>query len=186
MILGLHVTLLRIARVGLLGIVASACAAKRTLLVDSVPPGAEVEIDGQRLGRTPLELEFQHYGARQVQLTLPGFAGWTKVVRVKSPWYGRFPFDFLSEILFPIGWRDHHEVLAVLEPQVGTVGDPDLQAVLGRARALRAIMDEARRRRMAEGEQAAATALEPLLPSSEQGDAAADPNSPAQGEDDGG
>jgi hypothetical protein len=115
---------------------------------------------------------------------LPGFAGWTKVVRVKSPWYGRFPFDLLSEILFPIGWRDHHEVLAVLEPQVGTVGDPDLQAVLGRARALRAIMDEARRRRVAEGEQA--TALEPLLPTSEQGDAAADPNNPAQGEDDGG
>jgi hypothetical protein len=130
-----------IVRLGLLAFLASSCAARRLLTVTSDPPGAQVELDGQRIGTTPVEVEFQHYGVRQVTVALSGRTTWTKNVRIKSPWYGRFPFDVVSEILLPIGWVDRHTVHAVLEPQEGAVDDPQLQAVLARARALRATME---------------------------------------------
>jgi hypothetical protein len=132
-----------IVRIGLLALLASSCAARRLLIVTSEPAGAEVELDGQRVGATPVEIEFQHYGVRQVTVALPGRTTWTRNVRVKSPWYGRFPFDIVSEILLPVGWVDRHKVHAVLEPQVEEVADPQLQAVLARARALRATMEGA-------------------------------------------
>ncbi len=133
--------LTRILRAGSLALVASSCAAHRYLTVTSEPTGAAVEIDGQKLGYTPFELEFQHYGVRQISVAFPGHTTWTQSVRVTAPWYGRFPLDLVSEILLPIGWVDRHEVHAVLEPHVGDVADPDLQAVLARARALRSVME---------------------------------------------
>ncbi len=134
-----------IVRFGLLALLASSCAARRLLNVTSEPPGATVELDGQRIGTTPVEIEFQHYGVRQVTVSLSGRATWTKNVRLRAPWYGRFPMDIVSEILLPVGWVDRHKVHAALEPQQGVVADPQLQAVLARARALRATMEGAPR-----------------------------------------
>jgi len=134
-----------IVRFGLLALLASSCAARRLLTVTSEPAGATVELDGQRIGVTPVEIEFQHYGVRQVTVSLSGRATWTRNVRLKAPWYGRFPVDVVSEILLPIGWVDRHSVHAALQPQEGAVADPQLQAVLARARALRATMEGAPR-----------------------------------------
>ena len=171
----------RWVRAGALALVASACAAERHLAVTSEPTGAAVEIDGQKLGYTPFELEFEHYGVRQVTLSLPGYTTWTKLVRLRAPWYGRFPLDLVSEILLPIGWEDRHEVHAVLEPQEGEVADPDLQAVLARARALRAIMEGPRAARPAKPAELLET------PPTEAADPPAEPppdgSAPAGGDD---
>jgi hypothetical protein len=126
----------------LLALPVASCAARRFIALTSEPTGATVQIDGQVVGSTPVEVPFEHYGVRQVTMTSPGYATWTRNVRVKSPWYGRFPMDVVSEILLPFGWKDRHEVHAELPTQVIEVEDLDLQAVLARARALRAIMEQ--------------------------------------------
>ena len=131
----------RILPLVLLAIASASCAARRSIALTSEPSGASVEIDGTLIGKTPVEVPFEHYGVRQVTMTTPGYSTWTHAVRVRAPWYGRFPMDIVTEVLLPFGWRDRHKVHANLDQQVVQVEDPDLQAVLARARALRAIME---------------------------------------------
>ena len=133
----------RILPLVLLAFASASCAARRSIALTSEPSGASVEIDGSVIGKTPVEVPFEHYGARQVTMTSPGYSTWTHTVRVRAPWYGRFPMDIVTEVLLPFGWKDRHKVHAKLEQQVVQVEDPDLQAVLARARALRAIMERA-------------------------------------------
>jgi len=115
----------------------SACQAKRLLIVTSDPPGAQVLLDGVELGTTPLEEPFVHYGTRRLTFYLEGYLTWSDVVAVKPPWYGRFPFDLVSEILVPMGWRDEHRYHAELEQGRGKIDEPDLESVLRRADTLR-------------------------------------------------
>jgi hypothetical protein len=114
-----------------------ACQARRSLLVTSVPPGAQCRLDGELQGPTPVEIPFEHYGRRRVTLYLDGYLTDSRVVDLRPPWYGYFPFDILSEVVLPVGWRDQQRVHVVLEPGMDTIPEPDLQSVLERAESLR-------------------------------------------------
>jgi hypothetical protein len=114
-----------------------ACAAQRTLVIDSLPQGAEVRLDNQRLGTTPVEHEFLHYGARRITVFREGYRLHSERRELRPPWYGRFPIDFVSEVLLPFGWRDRKIFVYVLEPERGEVEEPDLAPVLQRAERLR-------------------------------------------------
>ncbi len=103
----------------------------------SVPSGAQCRIDGELLGRTPVELDFSYYGTRRVTLYLEGYLTESRVVALEPPWYGYFPFDIVSEVLLPVGWKDRHEVQVVLQPGADTISEPDLTSVLKRAESLR-------------------------------------------------
>ena len=105
--------------------------------VRSDPPGAEVRVDDRYLGTTPLDQPFTHYGTHRVSLTLDGHMTWSEVVRVKAPWYSRFPLDFISEVLIPVGWRHDPSLEVALTPGVQGPGRPDLRSVLERADVLR-------------------------------------------------
>ena len=115
----------------------TACQAQRTLVVTSEPPGASVRLDGVDHGTTPATIPFLHYGTRRVSLDLQGYLSHSEVIRMQPPWYGYFPLDFLSEILFPVGWKDEHRVNAVLQVGEGTIPPPDIEDVLRRAEDLR-------------------------------------------------
>jgi len=114
---------------GLLG----ACAAQRTIEVTSVPPGARVRLDDEIVGTTPIVLPFTYYGTRRVTLYLDGYRTHSQQVEIKSPWYGHFPFDLLSEVVFPVGWKDRHLLGVDLQPELATVSELDLDEVLERA-----------------------------------------------------
>ena len=116
----------------LMVLLASGCAVKRTLTITSNPPGAEVRLDGRRIGTTPLEHRFDHYGVRRITLQHPECLTWEQVVRIDPPWWNRFPVDYLSEILFPFGWRDRRSVHALLAEGTDVLQIPDLKSVLER------------------------------------------------------
>lgn len=96
-----------------------------------------MRLDDTVVGTTPFTTTFEAYGTRRVTVYKEGFRSQTRVVELKPPWYARFPFDVVSEVLLPLGWRDRHDVTMELEPESGTVTMEDVDRVLERAESLR-------------------------------------------------
>lgn len=92
-----------------------ACVERR-LLVRTDPPGADVTVNGDRVGRSPVRLPFDHYGKFLVEVEKPGFEPAEKVVELRSPWYQKPGVDFFSDVLWPARIEDDHEVEIRLEP----------------------------------------------------------------------
>jgi len=116
---------------------ATGCAAKRSLMVTSDPPGAAVRLDEKIIGTTPITVDFHHYGIRRITLYKDGYLTTTRRVDVDAPWYGLFPMDYLSEVFLPIGWKDRHRVHFTLSPGTPVEMRPDLRSVMDRAETLR-------------------------------------------------
>jgi hypothetical protein len=133
MTMDLSRALLLVALAGTLG----ACRAERHLVFESTPPGAQVVLDGEIIGRTPFDLRFESYGTRHVRMSHPGYRSYKGELEVETPWYSIFPLDLISEILLPLGWEDIHRLQVTLEPMTGRVSDPDFHGVLQRAEQLR-------------------------------------------------
>jgi hypothetical protein len=115
----------------------SGCAAKRVLRITTVPPGAEVRIDHQLVGASPLDFDFKAYGTRRISLFLEGYATSTTILPIRPPWYARFPLDILTEVVLPIGWRDRRRLHVQLVPGTDAAARLDLRSVLERAEAMR-------------------------------------------------
>lgn len=116
---------------------ATACAAKRILHVESVPPGASVLFNGSPIGRTPLDYEYLHYGTVRVSLQLDGYHTRSEQLELKPRWWSRFPMDILTEVFLPIGWVDKRLYRVTLEAGKDRMDSPLRQSVLDRAEALR-------------------------------------------------
>lgn len=95
----------------------AACGVDRRLRIDSEPRGAEVSIDGRLLGETPMEYHFTHYGTHQIYISKKGYKPIDREVAVAAPWYGTFPFDIFSEVLFPVWRRDFRDEHFLLNTQ---------------------------------------------------------------------
>ncbi len=128
---------LRLLRLAALSLALVSCQATRTLRVTSEPSQAEVRLDGVRVGTTPCEIPFEHYGVRRVGLYLSGYRSYSRSVEIEPPWYGQFPFDIVSEVLLPLGWNDTHVVHVKLVQGQPVLLEPDLPGVLERADKLR-------------------------------------------------
>ena len=59
-------------------------AGKARLTVRSDPPGAEVQVDGNLMGRTPVSAEFAT-GARRLRVSLPGYREHVEELRLDDP-----------------------------------------------------------------------------------------------------
>jgi hypothetical protein len=121
----------------LLAAVLASCAVQREFVITSDPPGAKVRLDQEIVGETPYRTQFEAFGTRRVTLYREGYRAWSGPVKLTAPWYARFPLDFFSEVLFPWGWTYHKVVSVTLEPESGSVTQPDLEKVLDRAEVLR-------------------------------------------------
>ncbi len=107
---------------------------RRGLVVESEPPGAEVWIDGDPAGLTPVRLSFSHYGAREIVLSKGGYALVKRLQDIQAPWYERFPIDFLTENLWPGTLVDERYFVYTLQPLPPEQADPD--KVYERAKAM--------------------------------------------------
>jgi hypothetical protein len=114
-----------------------ACQVQRELVITSQPPGAEVRVDGDPVGRTPVNVPFLHYGTRRVTFYLDGYLTQSQVIDIDPRWFNTFPLDLVSEVLVPIGWRDRRYIAAEMEHGSGALTLPDLESVLERAESLR-------------------------------------------------
>lgn len=107
----------------------------RRMTIRTDPPGALVELDGQRLGATPVSTDFTYYGTREITLSAPGYETMVVPQPVPAPWYQRFPFEFFADNLLPFRVTNRHEFMYRLRPR-----DPQLDVedrLLDRARGFR-------------------------------------------------
>jgi hypothetical protein len=103
----------------------SGCVYRR-LIVRSDPPGAQVILDGQEVGNTPVAVPFTYYGTRQLTLVKPGYETRTELVKIPTPWYQVLPLDLVSDNFLPRQVNDRHEIAWQLTPQ-GVVPQEKLQ-----------------------------------------------------------
>ncbi len=89
---------------------------ERTLIIRSDPVGAEVIVNGEPSGLTPVRIPFHTYGTFEVIASHPGHHRLREAVPVKPPWYETMPLDFFVENLWPFTVRDDHAVTLTLRP----------------------------------------------------------------------
>ena len=116
---------------------AAACQVQRELVITSQPAGAEVRVDGEAVGRTPVNVPYLHYGTRRVTFYLDGYLTQSRVVELSPRWFNVFPLDLVSEVFVPVGWKDLRPIHADLEHGSGAISPPALEGVLERAEVLR-------------------------------------------------
>ncbi len=125
-------TLTLIALLALVG-----CKADKRLWIESEPPGAEVYLDREPLGQTPVSMEFIHYGTHRLSLSLPGYMPYARDLEVPPPWYARFPLDIVSEVLLPFGWEDHKVARVTLVPTPERISEAEFERARARAESFR-------------------------------------------------
>jgi len=102
----------------------SGCVSRR-MTIRSDPPGALVELDGERIGYTPTSLDFTYYATREITLSKPGFETLTIQQPVPPPWYQVPPLDFVSYNYLPMQLTNRHDFSYRLSPQ-SYVGEDEL------------------------------------------------------------
>ncbi len=96
-----------------------------------------MRLDGKTVGTTPMDFRFTHYGVRRITLYKPGYRTYSEQIELDPPWYGHFPIDIVSEVLFPIGWTDRRRYHVALEQGEEVMSTPSLRSVIERADVLR-------------------------------------------------
>jgi hypothetical protein len=142
---------------------AGAGCIERKMVLRSEPPGAVAYVDDERVGVTPCETTFTHYGTRRVMLeyrreeflkanggSAPlryegGFRRMAVDAPLSIPWYQVPGLDFITEIALPLTVTDRQEFVYVLEPAVPVPENRELlqarrAALLERALAVRELM----------------------------------------------
>lgn len=95
----------------------------RRMTIRTDPPGALVEVDGERLGPSPVSTDFLYYGTREVTMSAPGYETLVVSQPVRPPWYQNpfLPFEFITDNLFPFRLTNRQEFSYRLRPR-----DPQL------------------------------------------------------------
>jgi hypothetical protein len=127
---------LRMAAVGLLALacLGPGCVSRR-MTIRSDPPGALVEVNGERLGITPVSTDFTYYGTREITLSMPGYETLTLQQPVPPPWYQIFPIEFVADNLLPFRVTNRHDFSYRLRPRHPALDDED--QLLDRAQGFR-------------------------------------------------
>jgi hypothetical protein len=89
---------------------------ERKMTIRTVPPAAEIFLDGTRVGPSPVTLPFTEYGVREIVARLPGYRVMRRSVEMKEPYFQQFPVDLYYEALTSDLYLDHREYQFVLEP----------------------------------------------------------------------
>lgn len=128
----------------LLLLVAGACTERR-LFVRTEPAGAIVKINGKRIGASPAEWEFDHYGPVRIEVELDGYEPRERLLYLESPWWQKPWVDLAADVLVPAKFTDNHEITLTLEPtppRTEESTERDLRGVIERASKLRKRAEE--------------------------------------------
>lgn len=116
--------------------VVSGCV-ERTITITSEPAGALVYLNDREIGRTPVDVEFVHYGTYDVRLVKDGYEPLLTAADAQPPAWDLPGPDFLAEIA-PLQLRSDIEWHFVMEPE-----QMDRPALIDRAREARSTLAEA-------------------------------------------
>jgi len=89
---------------------------KRAIIIDTLPSGASVWINGNPVGKTPLEHEFITHGRYKFEMQKDGFRAETTREMIKAPITQWIPLDFVFEFLIPKQFYDVHRFYYELTP----------------------------------------------------------------------
>jgi hypothetical protein len=106
----------------LLPLVSLGCVSRR-LTIRTEPPGAIVEVNGRRLGLSPVSMDFTYYGVNDIQVSMPGYETMRVEQPVRAPWYQVFPLDLVSDNFLPFRLTNRHDFTYRLVPLAG-MGSP--------------------------------------------------------------
>ena len=96
-------------------VLATGCV-HRLLTIRSQPPGAELIVNGTRLGFTPYSYDFLWYGWYQINLSKDGYERLDDRVLLKAPVSLWIPGDLIAEML-PVQVRDERTLSYTLIPR---------------------------------------------------------------------
>lgn len=60
-----------------------------------------MEVNGERVGLTPVSMDFTYYGTNEFTLSAPGYETLTVLQPVPAPLGQRFPIDFFTNHFMP-------------------------------------------------------------------------------------
>jgi hypothetical protein len=112
-------------------LVASSGCVRRTITITTEPAGTLVWLNDREVGRTPVEVDFKHYGTYDVRLELRGYEPMMTSGRANPPWWDHVGLDLFAE-LTPADLESHIEWHYVMMPL-----DDDHDALVNRAHELR-------------------------------------------------
>jgi hypothetical protein len=98
---------------------------EQTMTITTDPPGGLVTLNGQELGRTPLQQDFIWYGDYEVVVRKDGYQTLKTHKWVKAPWWNWTPFDLISDVL-PWQIRDHQHLQFTLAPMASAATQPSV------------------------------------------------------------
>ena len=94
---------------------ASGCTS-RGMTITSLPEGAEVSINRRVVGKTPIRVNFTHYGTYRIELRKERYETVVKEETISPPWYGYDPFTVVADNLLPARINDETYLHYVLKP----------------------------------------------------------------------
>jgi hypothetical protein len=112
----------------------SGCVSRR-MTIRTNPPGALVEVDGKRLGTSPVSTDFTYYGTHEFTISAPGYETLTVQQKVKPPFYQWVPIDFFTNHFLPGRVTDRHDFTYTLQPTQTAIDDE--QNLINRGRNFR-------------------------------------------------
>ncbi len=90
---------------------------RRSILIESDPPGAKIWINEKLMEKTtPVTHEFITHGRYKFRLEKTGFRELVTREMVRAPLYQWIPLDFIFEFLVPIRFEDRHRFRYSLSP----------------------------------------------------------------------
>lgn len=108
-----------------IGLSLTGCGVQRELVFTSNPKNALIYLNGEEIGRTPVEHEFLWYGKYDVIVRKEGYVTARTTTKVKPPWWQWVPFDFFAELM-PIRLRDKQIFTYSLLPASTQPADAEL------------------------------------------------------------
>ena len=112
---------------------------ERTLVIESEPAGALVYLNGEEVGRTPMEYDFVWYGDYDVTLRKEGYETLKTKRELKAPLHMIVPFDLVTEMA---GGKDRQTWRFEMQPTPET--SADVPAMFSRAAEMRAELRSSR------------------------------------------
>ena len=88
---------------------------ERYMALRSEPSGADVYVDGDKVGQTPLDVPYVWYGTREIILEKRGYREIRERVALNPPWWQYPGLDFVTDVLIPFTITDREEFSFHLE-----------------------------------------------------------------------
>jgi hypothetical protein len=104
-----------VAVAGLFAVAAVGCVDRR-FVVTSNTPAAQVTVDGDQLGPTPVDARYEYTGVREFRAHAPGYAPLVQRIKFEPRWYDYPGLDLFAEVFWPFRIEDVRRVHLELQP----------------------------------------------------------------------